>query len=111
MIEMDSPEFAALLLRAERSPEAMTAVDSLRYRRFPNLDLNLYEAAYTIALKGTLEPEMAAGWLNGMPGVICRTGMRDFWEESRSDYHASFRAAMDSVARETTCRAQPRSDE
>lgn len=103
MPEMENPEFAALLLRVERASELVSAVDSLRYRRYLNLNLNLQEAVYTNALNGTLEEEMAAGWLEGMTTVICRPWMRQYWEERRQGYHRVFRAAMDSVAANTEC--------
>lgn len=101
--ELENPELAALLLRVERTPDQVSAVDSLRYRRHLNLNMNLQEAVYTNLLNGTLEEEMAAGWLDGMALIICRPWMREFWNERRSGYHRAFRAAMDSVAARTEC--------
>lgn len=101
--EMENPEVAALLLRVWRSPGEVTPADSLRYRRYLNLNMNLQEAVYTNALNGTLERDMAAGWLEGMSVIICQPWMREYWGERKGGYHAAFRAAMDSVAAETTC--------
>jgi hypothetical protein len=103
MAEMENPEFATLLLRVERRPDEVSSVDSLRYRRYLNLNMNLQEAVYSNALNGTLERDMAAGWLEGMSTVLCRPWMRDYWRERKGGYHAAFQAAMDSVAAIATC--------
>lgn len=104
LVEMESPEFAELLLRATRSPVTMTPVDSLRYSRYLNLLLNLQESVYTNALQGTLEAGMAAGWLEGMADLPCRPGMDGYWQRRRLGYQPAFRAAMDSVFAVTDCR-------
>ena len=103
LIELESPELADLLLRASRSPERMTPVDSLRYARYLNLRLNVHEAAYTNVLQGTLEVGMAAGWLDGMAEDACTAGMSGYWAKWKMGYHAAFRAAMDSVISVTEC--------
>jgi hypothetical protein len=103
LMEIESADVAALLVRVERRPDLVTAEDSLRYRRHMNLNMNLQEAVYTNALQGTLEPEIAAGWLQGMSVILCRPWMREYWEDRKSGYHVAFQAAMDSAAAETVC--------
>jgi hypothetical protein len=97
LIELQDPEFAELLLRATRSPQTMTPVDSLRYNRYLNLLLNLQESVYTNALQGTMEEGLAAGWLDGMAELPCRPGMHEYWRQGKLGYQPAFRAAMDSV--------------
>jgi hypothetical protein len=99
-VEMEDPEFAALLLRARRTPEQMTAVDSLRYDRYINLSMNLHEAIYSNVRLGTMERDMAAAWLAGLPGFVCAPGVKGYWGRFKSEYHPTFAAAVDSVITE-----------
>lgn len=69
---LESPEFADLLVRAERTPASMSAVDSLRYDWFLNQRINVYETVYTSAVAGTMEEGMAAGWPGCPAGCASR---------------------------------------
>lgn len=95
---LENPEVAELLIRGSLTPESLSAADSLRYRRHLNLTVNLQESVYSNYLLGTLEPGMAAGWLDGMPDAVCEAeAFANYWSESRSAYQAEFVTAMDSA--------------
>ena len=102
LLVMESAEIAEIILRASQSAE-LTPVDSVRYDSYLDVNLNLYEAVYTNALQGTVEPEMASAWLAWMPGLVCTAGVRAFWTENKEFYHRAFRSAVDSVYAITTC--------
>ena len=102
LLVMESAEIAEIILRASQSAE-LTPVDSVRYDNYLDVYLNLYEAVYTNALQGTVEPEMATGWLAWMPDLVCTAGLPAFWTESKEFYHRAFRSAVDSVYAITTC--------
>ena len=104
LLVMESAEMASILFQATENLAALSPTDSLRYRRWLNVTLNLYEAVYTNALQGTMESEMARGWLHDLPDLRCEPGMGDYWEERRSAYHRAFAAAMDSAFAVSRCR-------
>jgi hypothetical protein len=101
---MESADFADVLLWALRTPEKMTATDSLRYDRYLNLKLNLREAIYTNALHGTMEGDLAAGWLDDLRNLLCDPGMTDYWAQNKSGYHPKFQLAVDSGSAGADCR-------
>ena len=100
---LESPEFADLLVRVAEAPDDISQADSLRYDRYLNLRLNLFEAVYTNAVQGTMEPGMVSGWLNSMPFWICSPEARKFWQVGRLSFHPAFQAGMDSAMAATTC--------
>jgi len=103
LLVMESGEMAAILLQADQDVAALSPIDSIRYRRWLNVTLNLYEAVYANALQGTMEADMAAGWLDDMSELRCTPGMAGYWEERRSSYHLAFQAALDSAFAVGTC--------
>jgi hypothetical protein len=103
LLLMESAEMAEIVIRANLSLGDLSATDSLRYDRYLNLKINLYEAAYTNALQGTMEAGMAAGWLEGLGTLPCTVGMPEYWTESRDAYHSAFRIAVDSAFAAATC--------
>lgn len=100
---IESPEFADLLVRANRSADSLSVADSLRYDWFLNQRVNVYETVYTSAIAGTMEEGMAAGWLAGIPGWLCLAGALEHWRENAGNYHPGFQVAMDSVIASTDC--------
>lgn len=100
---MESAEFAGIMLQASRDLAGLSPVDSVRYRNYLNVTLNVFEAVYTNELQGTMEPHMAAGWLHGMGRLRCQSGMPAYWAAVRNSYHRAFRAAMDSAWAVTEC--------
>lgn len=100
---VQNPEVADLVLRMSRDSADATSIDAFRYSYFLNLRLNLLEAVFTQADRGTMDPELARGWLVTMSS--CVRGARTYWEENGSEYHAAFRAAMDSALASKTCEA------
>lgn len=96
----ENPELAALLLRARDQPESITPLDSLRLSTRINLEVNLFESVYTSARLGTMESEMAAGWLRGLSYTFCDEQGRIFWTQYGVEYHPDFVAAVDSVQSE-----------
>lgn len=105
LLLMESSEMAEIVVRARLSPAELSAADSLRYDRYLNLRLNLHEAVYTNALQGTIEPDMAAGWLDGLGDMQCQPGMSEYWTRNRDGYHTAFRMAVDSARAATNCPA------
>lgn len=103
LAEIQSADFAEVLLKARRRPEDMTAVDSLRYDGYLNLRLNLLEAVYTSGRQGTMEAGLAAAWLDAIPHIRCLPGMETFWAQNRPFYHRAFRTAMDSAFAAARC--------
>ena len=103
---IESPEFADLLVRAERAPASMSAADSLRYDGYLNQRINVYETVYTSWVAGTMEDGMAAGWLAGLPGWLCLAGSLEHWRSNAGNYHPAFQVAMDSVIAATECGTQ-----
>jgi len=103
LLVMESAEMAEILLRASRDIESLSPVDSVRYRRYLNVHLNTFEAVYSNALQGTMESEMAAGWLDGMSELKCIAGMRQYWALRRDGYHQTFREAVDSAFTVSEC--------
>lgn len=93
----ENEELAELELRVVRAPESLTPVDSIRLRRLTNLRVNLYESVYTSAQLGSVEMEMAGGWLRGLPLLACNDFTWGWWGPVRNEYHPDFAAAMDSV--------------
>ena len=104
LLVMESGEMAAILLQANRDVAALSPVDSLRYRRWLNVTLNLYESVYTNALAGTMEPEMARGWLQDLSDLRCEPLMAAYWDERRTSYHRVFAAGLDSAFAVSRCR-------
>ena len=102
LLVMESAELAEIILRASQSAE-LTPVDSVRYDRYLDVSLNLYEGVYTNALQGTLEPEMANAWLAWLPDLVCTARLPEFWADAKDSYHSAFRSAIDSVYAITTC--------
>ena len=102
LLMMESADFAGIVLRADRG-ETLSPVDSIRYDSYLNVWVNLYEAVYTNALQGTMEQEMAAGWLAGMGSLRCEAGMAAYWTRKQNEYHRAFRVAMDSAFAATRC--------
>ena len=100
---LQDAELAEVLLRARQMPDSMTAADSLRYELYLALRLNLREGIYTNALQGTMEAELAAGWLDDLRDFSCLPGMVSFWAENKTGYHPAFRAAVDSAFALATC--------
>ena len=103
LLVVENADVAALLVQADRELAALSPVDSLRYRRWLNVTLNVYEAVYTNALQGTMEADMAAGWLDGLGSLRCDPGMEPYWNQQRTAYHRAFQAAMDSAFALSTC--------
>ena len=103
LLVMESGEMAAILLQASQDLAALSPIDSIRYGRWLNVTLNLYEAVYANALQGTMEAEMAAGWLDDMSDLRCMPGMSVYWDGRRSSYHRAFQTAMDSAFAVSTC--------
>jgi len=106
LLVLESAEVAAILLQADQDLAALSPVDSVRYGRWLNVTLNLYEAVYANALQGTMEAAMAAGWLDDMWELRCTPGMEDYWERRRSSYHRTFQAALDSAFAVGSCPGQ-----
>ena len=104
LLEMENAEVAELLLRARRTPDQMTAADSLRYNLYLNLRLNLREAVYTSVLKGTMDHDIAAGWLD-LADFRCIPGMTDHWAANKTGFHRAFRHAVDSAFAIAQCSA------
>ena len=102
LLLMESAELAEIILRASQAAE-LTPVDSVRYDGYLNVMLNLYEAVYTNALQGTLEPEMATAWLAWLPDLVCTARLPAFWADAKETYHRAFRSAVDSVYAITPC--------
>jgi hypothetical protein len=102
LLILESAEVASIVLRASQG-EPLSPLDSTRYHAHLNVSLNLYEAVYTNALQGTMEPEMAAGWLAAMGQLRCKPGMTAYWTRKKPEYHRKFRAAVDSAFAETSC--------
>lgn len=90
-------ELAELKVRAESADPMLDAADSLRMMYDMNLDVNLYEFIYTSARLGTMEPEMAGGWLRGLPAMVCNPRFPAFWSQWGEEYHREFVQAIDSV--------------
>jgi hypothetical protein len=103
LLVMESGEMAEILLKASRDPASLSPVDSIRYDNYLNVSLNTYEAVYTNALQGTMESDMAVGWLAGMGPLRCKAGMPAYWERQQEAYHRAFRMAMDSAWAATEC--------
>jgi len=97
LLVMESAEFAEILLEASRDLATLSPIDSIRYHHYLNVSLNTYEAVYTNALQGTMESDMAAGWLDGLGGLRCKAGMAAYWDRQREAYHRAFRTAVDSA--------------
>ena len=102
LLVMESAELAEILHRAELGDE-LSPADSIRYNNYLNGKVNLFEAVYTHALQGTMEREIAAGWLAGMGSLRCAAGMDAYWARKQNEYHGAFRAALDSAFAETQC--------
>jgi hypothetical protein len=102
LLVMESAELAEILHQAEVGDE-LSPADSIRYNNYLNGKVNLFEAVYTHALQGTMELEMAAGWLAGMGSLRCVGGMDAYWARKRTEYHGTFRTALDSAFSETQC--------
>jgi hypothetical protein len=96
----ENGELAELELRAERASGSLTPVDTIRLGRLTNLRVNLYESVYTSAQLGSVEMEMAGGWLRGLPLLACNDFNWTWWQGARGEYHPDFVAAMDSVKTE-----------
>ncbi len=75
LLVMASAEMAAILLQADQDVAALSPIHSIRYGRWLNVTLNLYEAVHANALQGTMEAGMAAGWLDDMSELRCTPGM------------------------------------
>jgi hypothetical protein len=103
LLLMESAEMAAILLQANQDLSGLSPTDSIRYGRYLNVTLNLYEAVYANALQGTMEAEMAAGWLADMSDLRCTPGMAAYWGGRRDSYHQGFRAALDSAFAVSEC--------
>ena len=102
LLEIESADVAELLLRARRTPDQMTATDSLRYNLYLNLRLNLREAVYTSVLQGTMDQDIAAGWLD-LADFRCIPGMTDHWTTNKAGFHRAFRKAVDSAFAVAKC--------
>lgn len=103
LLVLESAEVAEILLKARQDPASLSPVDSIRHRRWLNVTLNLYEAVYANALQGTMETDMAAGWLDDLSSLRCDPGMLEYWTDRRNSYHRMFRAAVDSAFALATC--------
>lgn len=88
-------DYYDLLIRFERVPESITASDSLRWRGFLNVQINIFEAALTNQASGTLEEEMAQSWLSGLDGWVCLPMAEEYWSTARTSYVAAFVAQVD----------------
>ena len=102
LLIMESADFASIFHRASLG-EPLSSADSIRYRYYLNVRINLLEAVYTNALMGTMEREMADGWLKGMGRLGCMAGVASYWGRMRLEYHSEFRAAVDSAFAATPC--------
>lgn len=100
------PDFYDLKLRFSRSPESISAYDSLRWRGFLNVRLNLNEAAYSNRESGMIDDAMAQSWLNGLKDWACMPVAPAYWEDVKDEYLPSFAAAVDAaveLAEKTGC--------
>jgi hypothetical protein len=99
-IVAESEELAELELRTRTAPWTLSPVDTVRAGRLTNLRINLYESVYTSAQLGSVEMEMAGGWLRGLPLMACDEFNWSWWTAARDEYHPDFAAAMDSARSE-----------
>ena len=104
LLVLENSDVAAVVLKANRAPDTMTPVDSLRYNRYLNIRLNLREAVYEYTIQGTRGKEVAAGWLAGLRDLPCTPGMARYWADRKSGYHPKFRNAVDSAFAVANCR-------
>lgn len=103
MPALENPELAELIVRADTAPNSLSRADSLRYDLYLTFGINVYEAVYTSLEQGTMEPGIAAAWLDGMSYWSCAPGARAYWSATAEAYAPGFRAAMDSVVSTTRC--------
>lgn len=103
---VEDAEFAELLILADTAPASLTEAQQERLVFFHSFEVNLYEAVFTNTRLGTMDREIADAWLAGMGDWICRPRARDYWSDWSYQYHAGFRAMMDSVAAVQSCVAR-----
>lgn len=100
---LENAELAELVLRASEQHGSLTTTDSLRYATLANLRFNLLESVYTHARRGTMEADLAAGWLATIAGIRCDRMMARYWESYKLEYHARFRTTVDSAFATSQC--------
>ena len=60
-----------------------------------NVRLNLYEMVHSNVESGAMAPDMAAGWLAGLPGWTCAPLARSYWAGARESYTPAFAQRVD----------------
>lgn len=97
-------DLVELKIRAEDPQAKLNAADSLQLFLDLNLHINTYEAAYTNRENGTLEPEMANSWLNGLNDWVCAPVASEYWVELEKGYVQGFANLVNDAFRSNDCR-------
>lgn len=97
IIRVTNREFAELSDKIKNRRGEVSSVDSVQWLGFLNLQVNLYESAYTNMEYGTLDPEMGESWLESLNEWVCIPLADHYWMNSKDTYVGGFRELVDTT--------------
>ena len=88
---------ADLFLKASRDFEGLTPAERLRYRRWINSGLNIWEHAFYSHAAGTMDDDLWEGYDTSYMSIVCDRPSRAIWKEIASFFGSAFRAHVDGI--------------
>lgn len=95
-----TPEMAELFMRAQTEYELLTPAEHLRWRRWVNSELNIWEHAFHSHAKGTLDDAMWVGYDVSYRAMFCSDSANRIWREIQTFYGADFREHVNGTTAE-----------
>ncbi len=86
-----TPGMADLFVRAQTDYDLLTAAEHLRWRRWVNSELNIWEHAFHSHANGTLDSAMWIGYDVGYRALFCDDSSNRIWREIETFYGPGFR--------------------
>lgn len=87
-----NPELAAFFTRAQTGYDLLTPAEHLRWRRWVNSELNIWEHAFYSHVNGTLDDAMWIGYDVSYRASYCNDSAKRIWREIETFYGTEFRA-------------------
>ena len=92
--------FAELTDKIKKGNDPISSVDSTQWLNYLNMDINVYESAYTNMTYGTLDREMGESWLTGIKNWVCTPMAYYYWNQYNEGYVQGFQDLVDQAFEE-----------
>jgi len=94
------PEFAQLIIRAQKSLDDLTESERLRYLSHINADFNTWEHMFYSYDNGTMNERLWESWDQSFYSLYCTKSSKVIWQQIQSYFGDAFRAHIQELTEE-----------